>query len=79
MPEQAPWRFQKIIRPMFEYEPGHHLLRGRVLTCVGDEVIEDGDRRDRGLSHQGRRARVADFGSARCGRDRRQAARSCRA
>jgi imidazolonepropionase-like amidohydrolase len=42
MPEQAPWRFQKIIRPMFEYTPGHHLLRGRVLTCVGDEVIEDG-------------------------------------
>ena len=42
MPEQAPWRFQKIIRPMFEYETGHHLLRGRVLTCVGEEVIEDG-------------------------------------
>jgi len=42
MPEQAPWRFQKIIRPMFEYQPGHALLRGRVLTCVGDEVIEDG-------------------------------------
>ncbi|MET0744180.1 MAG: amidohydrolase family protein [Microvirga sp.] len=42
MPEQAPWRFQKIIRPMFEYEPVHQLLRGRVLTCVGDEVIEDG-------------------------------------
>src|SRR5215212_3593513 len=42
MPEQAPWRFQKIIRPMFEYEPGHYLLRGRVLTCVGDEIIEDG-------------------------------------
>ncbi|MBM6581879.1 amidohydrolase family protein [Microvirga sp. BT689] len=42
MPEQAPWRFQKIIRPIFDHEPGHHLLRGRVLTCVGDEVIEDG-------------------------------------
>jgi imidazolonepropionase-like amidohydrolase len=42
MPEQAPWRFQKIIRPMFEYAPGNHLLRGRVLTCVGDEMIEDG-------------------------------------
>jgi imidazolonepropionase-like amidohydrolase len=27
---------------MFEYEPGHLLLRGQVLTCVGDEVIEDG-------------------------------------
>jgi imidazolonepropionase-like amidohydrolase len=42
MPEQAPWRFQKIIRPMVDKPLGHHLLRGRVLTCVGDEVIEDG-------------------------------------
>lgn len=42
MPEQAPWRFQKIIRPMIEMPAGHHLLLGRVLTCVGDEVIEDG-------------------------------------
>jgi imidazolonepropionase-like amidohydrolase len=42
MPEQAPWRFQKLIRPMFEPDASHHLLRGRVLTCVGDEAIEDG-------------------------------------
>jgi imidazolonepropionase-like amidohydrolase len=42
MPEQAPWRFQKIIRPMIEMPSGHHLLLGRVLTCVGDEAIEDG-------------------------------------
>ncbi len=42
MPEQAPWRFQKLIRPMFEYQTGNHILLGRVLTCVGDEVIEDG-------------------------------------
>ncbi|MFN7634126.1 MAG: amidohydrolase family protein, partial [Acetobacteraceae bacterium] len=42
MPEQAPWRFQKLIRPMFEYPTGNHILLGRVLTAVGDEVIEDG-------------------------------------
>jgi imidazolonepropionase-like amidohydrolase len=42
MPEQAPWRFQKLIRPMIERPRGHHLLLGRVLTCRGDEVIEDG-------------------------------------
>ena len=32
MPEQAPWRFQKLIRPMFEPDASHHLLRGRVLA-----------------------------------------------
>jgi len=42
MPEQAPWRFQKIIRPMVEIEPEHVILVGRVLTCIGDEVIENG-------------------------------------
>jgi len=42
MPEQAPWRFQKIIRPMVEMPQGHHLLLGRVLTCRDDEAIEDG-------------------------------------
>lgn len=42
MPEQAPWRFQKITKPMFDVRAGHVLLLGRVLTCVGDEVIEDG-------------------------------------
>jgi len=42
MPEQAPWRFQKIIRPMVELPQGHHLLLGRVLTCREDEAIEDG-------------------------------------
>ena len=42
MPEQAPWRFQKILRPMFEAETGRALLRGKVLTCRGDEAIEDG-------------------------------------
>ncbi len=42
MPEQAPWRFQKIIRPMVDIPTEHIVLVGRVLTCVGDEIIENG-------------------------------------
>lgn len=42
MPEAAPWRFQKIIRPMFDIPQKARIFKGRVLTCVGDEVIEDG-------------------------------------
>ncbi|MDH3676087.1 MAG: amidohydrolase family protein, partial [Anaerolineae bacterium] len=42
MPEQAPWRFQKLIKPMFDLPAEHTLLKGRVLTCQGDEVIENG-------------------------------------
>jgi imidazolonepropionase-like amidohydrolase len=42
MPEQAPWRFQKITKPMFDLPTGHAILLGRVLTSKGDEVIEDG-------------------------------------
>lgn len=42
MPEPPAWRYQKIIKPLIETPAEHALLRGRVLTCVGDEVIEDG-------------------------------------
>lgn len=42
MPEPAAWRYQKIIKPMFDIPLGHHLFRGRVITCNGDEVIDDG-------------------------------------
>jgi imidazolonepropionase-like amidohydrolase len=42
MPEQAPWRFQKLIKPMFDLPTEHKILIGRVLTCAGDEVIEQG-------------------------------------
>jgi imidazolonepropionase-like amidohydrolase len=42
MPEAAPWRFQKIIRPMFDIPQKARIFKGRVLSCVGDEVIEDG-------------------------------------
>ena len=42
MPEPPAWRFQKIIKPMFDLPTGHWSLTGRVLTCVGQEVLEDG-------------------------------------
>ncbi len=42
MPEQPAWRFQKLIAPMYEVPTGHTILKGRVLTCRGDEVIENG-------------------------------------
>ena len=42
MPEPAAWRYQKIIRPLFDSPAEQGLLVGRVLTCVGDEVIEEG-------------------------------------
>lgn len=42
MPEPPAWRYQKVIKPLIETPAEHALLRGRVLTCVGDEVIEDG-------------------------------------
>jgi cytosine/adenosine deaminase-related metal-dependent hydrolase len=42
MPEQPAWRFQKLIAPMYEAPTGHTILKGRVLTCRGSEVIEQG-------------------------------------
>jgi imidazolonepropionase-like amidohydrolase len=42
MPEPPAWRFQKIIKPMFDLPVGHSILKGRVLTCKGNEVIEKG-------------------------------------
>jgi imidazolonepropionase-like amidohydrolase len=42
MPEPPAWRYQKLIKPLFDLAQEHVVLRGRVLTCVGDEVIEDG-------------------------------------
>jgi imidazolonepropionase-like amidohydrolase len=42
MPEAPAWKFQKIIKPMFDLPRGHVILSGRVLTCRGDEAIEDG-------------------------------------
>ena len=42
MPEQAPWRFQKVIKPMVDIPKEHVVLGGLVLTCRGDEAISDG-------------------------------------
>lgn len=42
MSEPPAWRFQKITKPMFDLPTGHKVLKGRVLTCVGNQVIEDG-------------------------------------
>jgi len=42
MPEPAAWKYQKITKPMFDAPALERLLFGRVITCVSDEVIEDG-------------------------------------
>ncbi|MBO6922261.1 MAG: amidohydrolase family protein, partial [Roseicyclus sp.] len=42
MPEPAAWKYQKITKPMFDAPVEEHLFHGRVITCVGDEVIKDG-------------------------------------
>lgn len=42
MSEPPAWRYQKITKPMFDLPSESVVLRGRVLTCVGDEAIEDG-------------------------------------
>lgn len=43
MPEPPAWRYQKVLQPMFDLPAAHRILRGgRVLTCVGDEIIENG-------------------------------------
>ena len=42
MPEPAAWRFEKIIKPMFDLPAPHRILTGRVVTCREDEIIEDG-------------------------------------
>lgn len=42
MPEPPAWHYQKITKPMFEGTPVDTVFLGRVLTCQGDTVIEDG-------------------------------------
>lgn len=43
MPEPPAWRYQKILKPLFDIPAPHRILTGgRMLTCVGDEVIENG-------------------------------------
>lgn len=42
MPEPAAWKYQKITKKMFDAAAVDLVLTGRVITAVGDEVIEDG-------------------------------------
>jgi imidazolonepropionase-like amidohydrolase len=43
MPEPAAWRYQKIITSMFDLKSVPTIfVNARVLTCVGDEIIEPG-------------------------------------
>ena len=42
MPEPAAWRYQKIIKPMVDLRAQHKIFVGRVITCRGDEIIENG-------------------------------------
>ena len=42
MPEPIAWRYQKLIKPIFEPLAKQHTLRGHVLTCSNDEALEDG-------------------------------------
>ena len=42
MPEPPLWRSEKGLKPLSDVPTGHWILTGRVLTCVGDQVIEDG-------------------------------------
>ena len=42
MPEQAPWRFQKVIKPMVDIPKEQVVLGGLVLTCRGNEAIPNG-------------------------------------
>jgi imidazolonepropionase-like amidohydrolase len=42
MPEAAAWKFQKVLKPIIDIEEGHYILKGRVLTCLNKEIIENG-------------------------------------
>ena len=42
MAEPPFWHYTKIIKPMFDTKPVDQVVFGRVITAVGDEVIEDG-------------------------------------
>lgn len=42
MAEPPFWHYSKIIKPMFENKAVDQLVLGRLVTAVGDEVVEDG-------------------------------------
>ncbi len=42
MPEAPAWKFRKLIQDLARQEAAKVILKGRVITGVGPEVIEDG-------------------------------------
>ncbi len=42
MPEPASWHYTRITKPMFDARAVDQVLKGRIITAVGDEIIEDG-------------------------------------
>jgi imidazolonepropionase-like amidohydrolase len=65
MPEAPAWRFQKLIKPMFDVPAPARLFKGRVVTAVGDQVIEDGfvlvrDGKIEGVGREAELGSVAD-------------------
>lgn len=43
MPEPPAWRYQKILKPLFDLPVKSRLFKGaRILTCVGDKMIDNG-------------------------------------
>ena len=66
MPEPAAWRYQKIIKPMFDTPAPERLFYGRVIPCNSDEVIEDGfvHVADGKIAAVGKRVDAPDAGSA---------------
>ena len=42
MPEAPAWKFQPVLQNLAPREPTSVTLQGRVITGVGDEVIENG-------------------------------------
>ena len=65
MPEAPAWRFQKLIKPMFEVPTGARVFKGRVVTAVGDDVIDDGfvSIRDGRIEAVGRAADLGEIAS----------------
>jgi imidazolonepropionase-like amidohydrolase len=62
MPEPAAWKYQKLIKPMIENPTFEGILQGRVITCVEDEVIEQGfiEIREGKLTRVGRAESLTD-------------------
>jgi imidazolonepropionase-like amidohydrolase len=42
MPEPPAWRYQKIQRPIFDIPSPHRVFIGCIVTCVGDETVDNG-------------------------------------